>query len=123
MSTGAEVGFLAKYSVTIISIVGAMVTGKWFWSWKNNKDSDISDIKKTLGTITEIQVKHANTFLTAAQVKDEIDKNNKHTMESIANIEEISKSTQQAVIELTMQLREKTAVDKALEEYKNKSKE
>lgn len=123
MSTGAEVGFLAKYSVTIISIVGAMVTGKWFWSWKNNKDSDVSEIKKNLAAITEVQVKHANTFLTAAQVKDEIDKNNKHTMESIANIEQISKSTQQAVIELTMQLREKTAVDKALEEYKKKSKE
>ena len=37
MPSGAEVGFLAKYSVTIISIVGAMVTGKWFWSWKNIK--------------------------------------------------------------------------------------
>ena len=44
-------------------------------------------------------------------------------MESLANIEKISKSTQDAVIELTMQLREKTAVDKALEEYKKTSKE
>ena len=123
MPSGAEVGFLAKYSVTIISIVGAMITGKWFWSWKNSKDNDISDIKKNLVKVTEVQVKHANTFLTAAQVKDEIDKNNKHTMESIANIEKISKSTQDAVIELTMQLREKTAVDKALEEYKKTSKE
>ena len=123
MPSGAEVGFLAKYSVTIISIVGAMITGKWFWSWKNSKDNDISDIKKNLVKVTEVQVKHATTFLTAAQVKDEIDKNNKHTMESIANIEKISKSTQDAVIELTMQLREKTAVDKALEEYKKTSKE
>ena len=90
MPSGAEVGFLAKYSVTIISIVGAMITGKWFWSWKNSKDNDISDIKKNLVKVTEVQVKHANTFLTAAQVKDEIDKNNKHTMESIANIEKIS---------------------------------
>lgn len=141
---GLEFG-LVKILGSVTSILAILGGGKWFWSWKTSKDKQIEDVKKSLDKITENQIKitstflqdenlyeiretlktlsetqidHANRFQTEEDVREEIERSTHHIRESINNIEKISKSTQEAVLELTIQLREKTAVDKALEDYR-----
>lgn len=141
---GLELG-VAKIFGAITSVVALFGGGKWFWSWKNSKDKQIEDVKKTVDKInenqikitstflrdenlqeirdtlkllTETQIDHSNKFQTEEDVREEIERSTHHIRESINNIEKISKSTQEAVLELTIQLREKTAVDKALEDYR-----
>lgn len=118
MSAVVEVGFLAKYGGYLISLLGALMGGKWFWSWKSSKDKELSEMRQAIKKISDLQIKHDNEFATEDFVRAEIEKNNKSVLQTIESIEKISKSTQEAVIELTTQLREKTAVDKALEEYR-----
>ena len=118
MSSGVEIGLLAKYGGYLISLLGALMGGKWFWSWKNNKDKELSEMRQAVKKISDLQIEHNTKFASKDFVRVEIEKNNKDVLQIIESIEEISKSTQGAVIELTAQLRERTAVDKALEDYR-----
>lgn len=118
MTTPVEVGLFAKYGSTLITVVGALIGGKWFWSWKSNKDKEQIELRQSIKKISDLQIEHDNRFASKDFVRTEIERNNKYIVQSIESIEKISKSTQEAVVELTTQLREKTAVDKALEEYR-----
>ena len=118
MSTGVEVGFLAKYFGYIVSFLAALGGGKWFWAWKGNKDKEISELRQSIKTVSDLQIQHSNTFLTEDEIRHEIEKSSSNLFQSIEKIECISTSTQEAVRELTAQLREKTAAEKAVEAYR-----
>lgn len=129
MSTGAEIGLLAKYGGYLISFLGSLGAGAWFWNWKKNTDKGLSDLRESqtksakelrdsIKILSDTQINHSNKFLTEEAVRDEIERSLTPMRDSVSNIERISMGTQEAVIELAAQLREKTAVDKALAEFR-----
>ncbi len=121
MSTGVEVGILAKALQGLIGAVVALLgSGTWFWSWKRRKDKldDTRDDK--INSLEKKLQEHGNLHLTEPKVKLIVKDSITPLEKEIEELKQIGNHTQKIVQELVTEIRVMNAIAKERKEQDNR---